>query len=60
MPLKLDSAIPAGPLDQKWTRHKMESKLINPANKRKFSIIVVGSALFIPRSVLHSDLRFDP
>lgn len=45
MPLKLDSAIPSGPLDQKWTRHKMESKLINPANKRKFSIIVVGSGL---------------
>ncbi|MFP6867310.1 MAG: FAD-binding protein [Roseibacillus sp.] len=30
---------------QKWTRHKMESKLINPANKRKYSVIVVGSGL---------------
>ncbi|MCX6874248.1 MAG: fumarate reductase/succinate dehydrogenase flavoprotein subunit [Verrucomicrobia bacterium] len=41
----LDSKIPAGPLAQKWSRHQMDSKLINPANKRKFSIIVVGSGL---------------
>ncbi|MCB1230471.1 MAG: fumarate reductase/succinate dehydrogenase flavoprotein subunit [Verrucomicrobiae bacterium] len=41
----LNSAIPSGPLADKWTRHKNESKLINPANKRKFSIIVVGSGL---------------
>lgn len=40
-----DSKIPEGPMSQKWTRHKMDSKLINPANKRKFSIIVVGSGL---------------
>ncbi len=45
MPLKLHSAIPSGPLDQKWSRHRVESKLINPANKRKYSIIVVGSGL---------------
>ena len=45
MPLNLHSAIPSGSLNQKWTRHKMESKLINPANKRKFSVIVVGSGL---------------
>ncbi|MGL4400065.1 MAG: fumarate reductase/succinate dehydrogenase flavoprotein subunit [Luteolibacter sp.] len=41
----LDSKIPSGPLDQKWSKHKMDSKLINPANKRKFSVIVVGSGL---------------
>jgi succinate dehydrogenase / fumarate reductase flavoprotein subunit len=41
----LDSKIPSGPLEQKWSKHKMDSKLINPANKRKFSIIVVGSGL---------------
>ena len=45
MPLSLHSAIPSGPLDQKWTRHKMDSRLINPVNKRKFSVIVVGSGL---------------
>ncbi|MFP6895992.1 MAG: fumarate reductase/succinate dehydrogenase flavoprotein subunit [Roseibacillus sp.] len=45
MPLNLKSSIPPGPLVQKWTRHKMESKLINPANKRKYSVIVVGSGL---------------
>ncbi len=43
--MSLDSKIPAGPLEQKWSKHKMESKLINPANKRKFNIIVVGSGL---------------
>ena len=41
----LDSKVPAGPLDQKWSKHKMDSKLINPANKRKYTIIVVGSGL---------------
>jgi succinate dehydrogenase / fumarate reductase, flavoprotein subunit len=45
MSIALDSKIPSGPLDQKWSRHKMDSKLINPANKRKFTIIVVGSGL---------------
>jgi len=43
--MKLDAKIPSGPLAQKWTRHKFESKLINPANKRKYEIIVVGSGL---------------
>ncbi|MES2980734.1 MAG: fumarate reductase/succinate dehydrogenase flavoprotein subunit [Verrucomicrobiota bacterium] len=43
--MSLDSKIPAGPLEQKWSKHKMDSKLINPANKRKFNIIVVGSGL---------------
>jgi succinate dehydrogenase / fumarate reductase flavoprotein subunit len=43
MSIVLDSKIPSGPLEQKWSKHKMDSKLINPANKRKFTIIVVGS-----------------
>ncbi|MEO5712621.1 MAG: fumarate reductase/succinate dehydrogenase flavoprotein subunit [Luteolibacter sp.] len=41
----LDSKIPSGPLEQKWSKHKMDSKLINPANKRKFTVIIVGSGL---------------
>jgi len=41
----LDSKIPSGPLEGKWEKHKFESKLINPANRRKFEIIVVGSGL---------------
>ncbi|HJM63612.1 MAG: succinate dehydrogenase flavoprotein subunit [Roseibacillus sp.] len=45
MPLSLHSAVPSGPIDQKWTRHKMDSRLINPVNKRKYSVIVVGSGL---------------
>src|SRR6187401_3463255 len=45
MSIVLDSKIPSGPLEQKWSKHKMDSKLINPANKRKFTVIVVGSGL---------------
>ncbi len=41
----LNSAIPDGPLAEKWTKYKSKAKLINPANKRKFKIIVVGSGL---------------
>jgi len=41
----LNSNIPSGPLEEKWEKHKFESKLINPANKRKYEIIVVGSGL---------------
>jgi succinate dehydrogenase / fumarate reductase flavoprotein subunit len=41
----LDSKIPAGPLAEKWTKHKFTSKLVNPANKRKYDVIVVGTGL---------------
>ena len=41
----LDSRIPEGPLQEKWTRHLSTCKLVNPANKRKFKVIVVGSGL---------------
>src|SRR3990170_4483750 len=43
--IKLDSKVPAGTLAEKWTNHKFNMKLINPANKRKFDIIVVGTGL---------------
>ncbi|MDA7541159.1 fumarate reductase/succinate dehydrogenase flavoprotein subunit, partial [bacterium] len=43
--MSLNSKVPSGPLAEKWSSHKMDSKLINPANKRKFKIIVVGSGL---------------
>ncbi len=42
---KLDSKIPSGPIESKWTKAKFENKLVNPANKRKHSIIVVGTGL---------------
>ncbi|MCZ7527473.1 MAG: fumarate reductase/succinate dehydrogenase flavoprotein subunit [Acidimicrobiia bacterium] len=41
----LDSRIPAGPIEEKWDRHRFDMKLVNPANKRKFEIIVVGTGL---------------
>jgi succinate dehydrogenase / fumarate reductase, flavoprotein subunit len=43
--MTLDAKIPAGPLAQKWDRHRFEMKLVNPANKRKFDVIVVGTGL---------------
>jgi succinate dehydrogenase / fumarate reductase, flavoprotein subunit len=43
--MALNSKIPSGPLDQKWEKHKFEMKLVNPANKRKYNVIVVGSGL---------------
>ena len=43
--MKLDPHVPAGSLTAKWDRHKFEMKLVNPANKRKYTIIVVGTGL---------------
>jgi succinate dehydrogenase / fumarate reductase flavoprotein subunit len=43
--MKLDAQEPSGPVAAKWDRHKFEMKLVNPANKRKFTIIVVGTGL---------------
>jgi succinate dehydrogenase / fumarate reductase flavoprotein subunit len=45
MNMKLESNIPPGPLAEKWTRYKSELKLVNPANKRKYNILVVGTGL---------------
>jgi succinate dehydrogenase / fumarate reductase flavoprotein subunit len=41
----LDSKIPDGPLAEKWTKHKASIKVVNPANKRKLDVIVIGSGL---------------
>ncbi|MDX2306124.1 MAG: fumarate reductase/succinate dehydrogenase flavoprotein subunit [Microscillaceae bacterium] len=43
--MKLESKVPEGPLAEKWTRHKFNMKLVNPANKRKYDVIVVGTGL---------------
>jgi succinate dehydrogenase flavoprotein subunit len=43
--VELKSNVPPGPIDRKWERHKFEMKLVSPANKRKYSVIVVGSGL---------------
>lgn len=43
--MNLNAKIPSGPLSEKWDNHRFSSKLVNPANKRKFSIIVVGTGL---------------
>ena len=43
--MELISHVPTGPIEQSWDKHKFDLKLINPANKRKYNIIVVGSGL---------------
>ena len=43
--MELKSKIPSGPLEQKWDSHRFNMKLVNPANKRKYSVIVVGAGL---------------
>src|SRR5437879_7149041 len=43
--MTLDAHIPSGPLAQKWDKHRFEMKLVNPANKRRFEVLVVGSGL---------------
>ena len=43
--MTLDAKIPGGGLADKWDRHRFDSKLVNPANRRRFHIIVVGSGL---------------
>src|SRR4051794_31408382 len=41
----LESKVPAGPLAEKWKKHRVDIKLVNPANKRKYEVIVVGAGL---------------
>jgi succinate dehydrogenase / fumarate reductase flavoprotein subunit len=43
--MDLNSKAPSGPLERKWEKHRFEMKLVNPANKRKYTVIVVGSGL---------------
>ncbi len=43
--MQLDAKIPGGPIQEKWDKHRFELKIVNPANKRKFDIIVVGTGL---------------
>jgi succinate dehydrogenase / fumarate reductase flavoprotein subunit len=43
--MTLDSRIPSGPITEKWDRRKFENKLVNPANRRKYDVIIVGSGL---------------
>lgn len=45
MTLELDAKIPSGPLAQEWNKHRFEMKLVSPTNKRKYTIVVVGSGL---------------
>ena len=43
--MELKSKTPSGPIEQRWDRHRFDMKLVNPANKRKYNVIVVGSGL---------------
>jgi succinate dehydrogenase / fumarate reductase flavoprotein subunit len=59
--MELRSRIPPGPIEGKWDKHRFEMKLVNPANKRKFTVIVVGTGLAggpAPRLFLFYTLKF--
>jgi succinate dehydrogenase / fumarate reductase flavoprotein subunit len=43
--MHLNSRLPSGPIERKWDKHRFEMKLVNPANKRKYTVLVVGSGL---------------
>lgn len=43
--MELDAKIPSGPIDKKWDKHRFDLKLVNPANKRKYTVLVVGTGL---------------
>jgi succinate dehydrogenase / fumarate reductase flavoprotein subunit len=43
--MKLESKIPDGPVEEKWDKHRFKMKVVNPANKRKYTVIVVGTGL---------------
>ena len=43
--MKLDSKVPTGPIEDQWDKHRFELKLVNPANKRKHKVLVVGTGL---------------
>ena len=45
MTIKLESGAPGGPIETAWERHKFDIKVVNPANKRKYNVIVVGTGL---------------
>ena len=44
-PSRLDSKCPSGPMAERWDRHRFELQLVNPSNKRKFHVVVVGTGL---------------
>ena len=43
--MPLDSKIPSGPLEKKWDLHRFQMKLVNPSNRRKYTVIVIGTGL---------------
>ena len=51
---KIDSKIPEGPVAEKWTNYKAHQKLVNPANKRRLDIIVVGTGLAGASAAAHT------
>src|SRR5438445_12386512 len=43
--MQLEGRVPSGPIEKQWDKHRFELKLVNPANKRKYNILIVGSGL---------------
>jgi len=59
--MELRSNAPTGPIEKRWDQHKFAMKLVNPANKRKFKVIVVGTGLAGGAGAASlADLGYDP
>ena len=56
MTFNFDSKSPTGPIEDRWTNHRFSSKLVNPANRRKHSIIIVGTGLAGASAALQASL----
>ena len=54
MAKKIDSKIPAGPVPEKWKEYKAHQRLVNPKNKLKLDVIVVGTVWLVLLQLLHS------
>ena len=55
--MNLYSKIPHGPVSEKWNSHKFSNKLVNPANRRKYQIIIVGTGLLVHLQLPHSQSK---
>ena len=55
--MELRSNVPTGPIEKRWDQHRFDMKLVNPANKRKFKVIMVGTGLAKGRIFVRPQLK---
>ena len=58
--MPFESNVPPGPIEEKWDEHKFSIKLVNPANKRRFRVLVIGTGLAGASAALHEEIGAPP